>query len=334
MNTEGILKTFAVQSRNTSARLRSTSGGTFFELASSIMDKGGIVCAAGFDNNGMVAHKIIECKEDLYDLQGSKYVQSNLGNSFNNIKKALLNGQVVLFAGTPCQVSGLKTFLGQEYKQLYTIDIICFGVPSPIVYSAWINALSQKYSKKVIKVLFRDKSYGYAAPNVKIVFDNHSYVEQTYLVKSYMKSFMSELNVRPSCSECVFKGTIRKADLTLGDCWHIGSFCKKMDDNIGTTSVFVHSEKGLSLLEAIQHRINVVEIPTDKAIALDGKKMLYSVKKSPYQNEFYNDIKNMDYSNVVQKWFPCSIKESIVSFAKRAFKNNKLLIMLLKKARK
>ena len=145
---------------------------------------------------------------------------------------------------------------------------------------------------------------------------------------------MSELNVRPSCSKCLFKGTNRDSDFTLGDCWHIGNFNQSMDDNIGTTAVFVHSNKGLELINAIQERIRFIEIQTDKAIELDGKKMLSSVNLSPHQSEFFSGFQKSDYSNIEKKWMPDSIKESLITLAKRLFKKSKLFRSILKRARK
>lgn len=328
-----IIKTYAIQSKNLDTINSSTSGGTFFEIASKIIQHNGYVCAAGFDSSGMVVHKVVNRIDELRDLQGSKYVQSNIGNTFRIIKDILLNNKMILFVGTPCQVAGLKAFLEYDYSNLYTIDLICFGVPSPLVYKAWRCEIVKKYNKDIKEIAFRDKSYGYSAPNVKIFFKDLSYVEQNYIVKSYMKTFMSEINVRPSCSECKFKGCERVSDITLGDCWHIGSFDKSMDDNTGVTSVFIHTVKGDNIIDWIKKDVRIVEIPTEKEIQLDGKKMLNSVMKNPYSSLFYSDVETKGYLNAVKKWAPYTVKDAFVSWIKLLVGKSKFIKILLKKIR-
>ena len=333
MEEKGIIKTFAIQSNSNPARMRSTSGGTFYEIARYILQINGYVCAAGFDEDLQVIHKIIDRMEDLEELEGAKYVQSNLQNCFPRIKVLLDSNKIVLFAGTPCQVGGIKTYLRKNYENLYLVDLVCFGVPSPLIYSSWLKSISERHNKKINKIYFRDKSFGYAAPNVKIIFDDQTSTEQNFLVKSYMKTFMSELNVRPCCSECFFKGPHRDSDLTLGDCWHIAHFSKDLDDNLGTTSVFVHTTKGLKLIQIISTNSKIVEIETQRAIALDGKKMIQSVNLSPVRREFFSDLTHMRYEELVQKWVPNSLKNTLGTFAKRTIGKLPLFKFMLKKIR-
>lgn len=272
---------YAVQSRQKNIRLRSTSGGTFSEIARSFIKTGGCVCAAGYDEQGKVVHKLINTISEIDELCESKYVQSNLNNCFAEVESCLSSSRKVLFVGTPCQVAGVKAYLRNKDEKLYTIDLVCYGVPSPMIYIEWRAEIERVYKKKIAYVHFRDKSFGYAAPNVKIVFKDGSSAEQTFLIKSYMKTFMSGLNVRPSCSECAFKGIDRCSDLTFGDCWHIGVFQKAMDDNLGTTSVYVHSPKGSMLLDMIKNQVNISQIDTQQEIKLDGRKINESVQKNP-----------------------------------------------------
>lgn len=324
---------YAVQSRQKNIRLRSTSGGTFSEIARSFIRTGGCVCAAGYDEQGKVVHKLINTISEIDELCESKYVQSDLNNCFADVESCLSSSRKVLFVGTPCQVAGVKAYLRNKDEKLYTIDLVCYGVPSPMIYIEWRAEIERVYKKKIAYVHFRDKSFGYAAPNVKIVFKDGSSAEQTFLIKSYMKTFMSGLNVRPSCSECAFKGIDRCSDLTFGDCWHIGVFQKAMDDNLGTTSVYVHSPKGSMLLDMIKNQVNISQIDTQQEIKLDGRKINESVQKNPNSIIFFNDARTLPYDVLVKKWVPDSKKEMLVTIIKRHAKNLPFLKKMIKKVR-
>lgn len=324
---------YAVQSRQKNIRLRSTSGGTFSEIARSFIRTGGCVCAAGYDEQGKVVHKLINTISEIDELCESKYVQSNLNNCFAEVESCLSSSRKVLFVGTPCQVAGVKAYLRNKDEKLYTIDLVCYGVPSPMIYIEWRAEIERVYKKKIAYVHFRDKSFGYAAPNVKIVFKDGSSAEQTFLIKSYMKTFMSGLNVRPSCSECAFKGIDRCSDLTFGDCWHIGVFQKAMDDNLGTTSVYVHSPKGSMLIDMIKNQVNISQIDTQQEIKLDGRKINESVQKNPNSIIFFNDARTLPYDVLVKKWVPDSKKEMLVTIIKRHAKNLPFFKKMIKKVR-
>lgn len=324
---------YAVQSRQKNIRLRSTSGGTFSEIARSFIRTGGCVCAAGYDEQGKVVHKLINTISEIDELCESKYVQSDLNNCFADVESCLSSSRKVLFVGTPCQVAGVKAYLRNKDEKLYTIDLVCYGVPSPMIYIEWRAEIERVYKKKIAYVHFRDKSFGYAAPNVKIVFKDGSSAEQTFLIKSYMKTFMSGLNVRPSCSECAFKGIDRCSDLTFGDCWHIGVFQKAMDDNLGTTSVYVHSPKGSMLLDMIKNQVNISQIDTQQEIKLDGRKINESVQKNPNSIIFFNDARTLPYDVLVKKWVPDSKKEMLVTIIKRHAKTFFFLKKMIKKVR-
>lgn len=324
---------YAVQSRQKNIRLRSTSGGTFSEIARSFIRTGGCVCAAGYDEQGKVVHKLINTISEIDELCESKYVQSDLNNCFADVESCLSSSRKVLFVGTPCQVAGVKAYLRNKDEKLYTIDLVCYGVPSPMIYIEWRAEIERVYKKKIAYVHFRDKSFGYAAPNVKIVFKDGSSAEQTFLIKSYMKTFMSGLNVRPSCSECAFKGIDRCSDLTFGDCWHIGVFQKAMDDNLGTTSVYVHSPKGSMLLDMIKNQVNISQIDNQQEIKLDGRKINESVQKNPNSIIFFNDARTLPYDVLVKKWVPDSKKEMLVTIIKRHAKNLPFFKKMIKKVR-
>lgn len=155
------LETYAAVSKDNNLRMNSSSGGIFASLATFILEKGGIVCGAAFSNDLKVNHLIIEEKSQIYKLQGSKYVQSNIKNTFTDVRRFLLQGKVVLYSGTPCQIDGLYGFLQKEYKNLITIDIICHGVPNNRMFLEYIKEIEKDKDQTIKQFNFRDKSLGW-----------------------------------------------------------------------------------------------------------------------------------------------------------------------------
>ena len=153
-------KVYAGWAENKKIRLRSSSGGVFSVLAEYFLKKKGYVCGAAFDDKNHLRHIIISNKKDLQKLRGSKYVQSEIGGVYRKIRDLLEKNKRVLFSGTPCQVAGLKNFLRKDYERLVTIDLICHGVPSPLVFDKYLKEVEGQYKTKINKINFRNKSIG------------------------------------------------------------------------------------------------------------------------------------------------------------------------------
>ncbi len=323
-------ETYAAQNKEKNVRQQSTSGGMFFEFAKKIINDGGYVCGAGYSNEGKVCHKIVNKIEELYDLIGSKYVQSDLSDCFLRIEKLLNNYNKVLFIGTPCQCAGLKKIAQKNIGNLYLIDLICYGVPSPLIYDKWINYMEAIYNKKISRISFRDKTYGYAAPNVKVYFEDDTFKEQTNPIKTYMKLFMNNISIRPACTDCKFKGIERTTDITLGDCWSIGKFEKEMDDNLGTTGVYIHTEKGMNLFTEIKKNINVIQIDSNLAVQYDGKKMIYSAHKNSIREKFFKKLNDTGYMEAIDKYVHITVKEKIITLIKRILNKSTVFNNFLK----
>ena len=323
-------ETYAAQNKEKNVRQQSTSGGMFFEFAKKIIKDGGYVCGAGYSNEGRVCHKIVNKIEELYDLMGSKYVQSDLSDCFLRIEKLLNNKNKVLFIGTPCQCAGLKKIAQKNIDNLYLIDLICYGVPSPLIYDKWINYMEAIYKKKIRRISFRDKTYGYAAPNVKVYFEDDTFKEQTIPIKTYMKLFMNNISIRPACTDCRFKGIERTTDITLGDCWSIGKFEKEMDDNLGTTGVYIHTEKGMKLFTEIKENINVIQIDSNLAVKYDGKKMINSAPKNSVRENFFKKLNDTGYIESIDKYAHITVKEKIITLIKRILNKSTVFNTFLK----
>ena len=203
---------------NEEIRLKSSSGGIFTLIAEKIIDQGGVVFGAAFsDDFKSVQHICVDNIADLDKLRGSKYVQSKIGDTYKQAKEYLDSGRKVLFSGTPCQIGGLYSYLRKPYENLLTQDIICHGVPSPMVWEKYVEEHERKISSKANKVTFRNKKNGWKAYSVFIGFENRKQYLKEHSADMYIKAFLSDICLRPSCFDCQFKGIKRHADITLTD---------------------------------------------------------------------------------------------------------------------
>lgn len=292
----------------------SSSGGCFYELAKYIIDEGGVVIGAGFDEELNVVHKSVDKVEDLIKLKGSKYVQSRIKESFKQAKEYLESGRPVLFVGTPCQVAGVYAFLkNKEYPNLYTADLICHGVPSTKVYRKYLNELSLKYQSKPISLTFRDKSSGWKRYSVKVDFKDERYIKSAS-EDIFMRTFLSNLCLRPSCYDCKFSKLPRVADITLGDFWGIGNINSKLDDDTGTSELVINSEKGKKILKKIKDNIYVEEIDLESGIKYNPC-LVGSVKMPDKRKEFFLDLDSNSLEELEKKYF--AKQPFIIRFAKR-----------------
>lgn len=213
---------YLLQHKDKEILLDSTSGGAFSAIAESVIDLGGVVFGAKYDSGFNVVHSYVDNKKDLKLFRNSKYVQSNLRDCFKTIKRFIFEKRYVLFSGTPCQIEGLLNFLGENSKWLITCDVVCHGVPSPIVWRTYIDSLNDQ---NISNLRFRDKTkYGYLYSQFKIESLNNSYegIEQNIM----LRAFFSEICNRPSCYSCKFKKRYRRSDFTIWDCFDVNEFCK------------------------------------------------------------------------------------------------------------
>lgn len=239
-------------------RLKSQSGGLYAVLAESIMQRNGVVCGAAFDENWKLHHCFAENEQELQAQLGSKYVQSEIGDTFIRTREYLNQGKLVLFSGTPCQIQGLKRFIGKEYENLYTVDLICHGVPSPGVWEKYLQEFlhGRELHRFVQKNKQKKNRIEYHLKNGKVLKD-------AYEDNPYSKAFYKNLFLRPSCHECRFKGVDRCSDITIGDFWGLEKFHPEFTDQYGISAVLVHTAKGNLLLENIKSEIKLVSATSD-----------------------------------------------------------------------
>ena len=296
---------YSYQNQNERIRFESTSGGFFSAIAEYILKQGGIVCGAGYNEKVELVHKCIDNIEELELLRKSKYVQSLSVGVYQKIKDYLGDGREVLFAGLPCQAAGLYNFLGRKYENLTIIDLVCYGIPSSGLFQDWIMYLQSKY-EKVENVVFRDKSYGYATPNVRILFAGGKYIENCRDANVYSHWYFKNLIVRESCFSCKFKTVERVSDITLGDLWTAWKYDKSADDR-GATAVFAHTDKG----RKICCQLCGGKLDLNEVVRMDGRKLLECVKWSPQYDDFWEDYRNIAFTGMIDKYEPDSGKERL-----------------------
>ena len=244
------LSFFAAQSKSDELRLKSSSGGLFSLLAENVIRKGGVVFGAKFDRKMTLLHSYTETMDGLEGFRGSKYVQSRIGHSFEDVERFLKNGRLVLFTGVPCQVKALKFFLRKQYDNLITVDVICHGVPSPGVFRDYLSHLGK--GKEIIDYKFRDKSTGWVGFSSSFTLANGKKRSFRRLFDFFFGGGLElHLFLRPSCFHCPSKGGSSLSDITLGDLWHISMVPQISNDDKGASLISVNSHVGNKLLHEL-----------------------------------------------------------------------------------
>ena len=255
---------YACKNRDADIRQQSTSGGVFTLLAQSVFLKQGTVYGAVFDEKWRVTYSKAIGTEGLEAMRGSKYPQAYVGEVLKDVQRDLKQGLSVLFVGTPCQIQGLKLFLGQEYKNLLCVDFICFGVGSP---GLWGDYLNQTFSDITVhEIRFKDKRAGWHRFTTVIKTDRKEFAVPGSN-HPFLGAYLAGCNIRPSCFDCRFKGTSgRSSDLTISDSWGIDRIAPEFDDDKGISNVFINTAKGALAFEEIRGEMDFIQIDFEQAI--------------------------------------------------------------------
>jgi hypothetical protein len=268
-----------------------------------------------------VRHFAVDKVEDLRFFRNSKYVQSEIGDSYKQVEKFLKQGRLVLFSGTPCQCEGLYRYFGGNIPRgLSMADVVCHAVPCRAVFSAYLDWLEDITGSEAKSVLFRDKGrWGYEYSNMR-AFDraepytppvSNNQIQPFYSegveTDPYLRAFFDDLSDRPSCYQCRFKKRHRVTDLTLWDCFDAWRYGESFDDNKGATRVLVHSEKGQTLLDASLKMLRVKEIDADEATSR-VREMTRSVDPNPRRAAMFADFERIGSAEFIEKWFPMDAK--------------------------
>lgn len=311
---------YASMNKDEQVRMKSSSGGIFSILAEYIIKNNGVVYGAGFDEDFNIKHKRILYSTDLDLLRGSKYVQSSIGDIYKQVKNDLESNRQVLFTGTPCQVEGLRSYLRKEYVNLITMDFICHGVPSPLVWEKYLKKMKKSKQENIKNIYFRNKDIGWKLFSLKIIFDKRIYSND---LKNdlFMKGFLQDVYLRPSCYNCKFKKINRISDITVADFWGIENILPKMDDDKGTSLVVIHSEKGKQLFDKLSETMIINEVDLNEAIKYNLS-MIRSVKYNEKRNSFFAELNSgKELTDLIRIYtkisFEKRVKNKIKSIIKR-----------------
>ena len=318
-------KCYACFNKNQIEREVSSSGGVFVLLAKWIIKNDGVVCGASFDKDFSVKHTFATNNQDIYSLVGSKYVQSRVENCYSVIEEYLKQKITVLFVGTTCQVAGLKAFLKREYLNLYCVDFICLGVPSPRVWDDYLNAFFDKDTITLIR--FKDKASGWNNFSLRIMQKDYEYLKNGH-EDMYFTGYYKQLYSRPSCSDCLFKKINRVSDITLADCWGYSHISPDLFDNKGLSSVIIHSEKGEELFDFIKEDMCIQE-STMKDILEYNEGYAKSRKVSYERKLFWDDYEKLSSKDLFEKYCTNEKKETIFGKVLRKLKSYNIVKWLL-----
>ncbi len=285
----------AVWGSDEAGRMESSSGGFFSVLARDTLARGGVVFGAALENGRTVRHVAARTEAALAPLRGSKYAQSDLGGTFRQVKELLENGTEVLFSGLACQVDGLNRFLGRDYPNLLTVDLVCHGIPSPAVLRGFVEGLEQTRGRPVTQLRFRDKAKGWKTAHLTASFADGSHWTEVLYRTTFGRGFGMGLFLRPCCARCRYANLDRPADFTLGDYWGLDPKLElPTDREKGISLVLLHSEKARERFAALAGQFGEAERPLSEAVA--GNPRLASPSApSPKRAAFFAALRAQGY---------------------------------------
>lgn len=321
---ENAPRAYACINKNELIRAQSSSGGLFTLIAEQIIEEGGVVFGAEFNDDFEVVHDFTETKEGIEKFRGSKYVQSRIGNTYKQARHLLGSGRKVLFTGTPCQIAGLVAFLKEPFDNLYCVDIICHGVPSPKVWKKYIELREKEAGSPPQRISFRLKNEGWKRYSVSFLFKNDTEYRQNLKNDLYMRAFLKDLCLRPSCYNCKFKTLYRISDMTLADFWGIQNIAPEMDDDRGTSLLFINSKSGMDMFERIKDKIIYKEVDINEAVKYNTA-AYKSAGYNPSRDRFMQGIINNEPFDILVKKYGADktsikIKRKIKAFVRKIFK--------------
>ncbi|WP_307771339.1 Coenzyme F420 hydrogenase/dehydrogenase, beta subunit C-terminal domain [uncultured Treponema sp.] len=317
-------KGFAVRLKDKSKLMQSSSGGVFSGIAESIINEGGIVFGATYDDELNVHHIMVDNLNDLNKLKGSKYVAGNTEKTYSEVKNILDNSErKVLYSGSPCQIAGLKSFLHRDYDNLYTADIICHGMPSSKLFHKYLEWLGKKNKGKILYYGFRDKDVGGWTCGGKAKTKTKTKTKTINgPLDPYYSSFLRGATYRQSCYSCKFSNyKKRQADITMGDFWGIEFYYPKFYSKYGTSCCLINSSKGEKLFSETENQFECQEVKIEEIIS-ENHNLLHPTPKPKKRNLIYRRIDDEPKKLIKDLYSPIYIRiiRLIISLIPHDFK--------------
>lgn len=303
----GKIETYAAYMKDSRIRDQSSSGGVFSAIAGWFIDKGGSVYGVSMSQDGYRAEYIcVQNKRELYKLRGSKYLQAIVGDTFLKVKDELNAGRRVLFTGTGCQVNGLKLFLGKKYDNLLTVDVICHGTPSQLLWEKYLKNIEKRHDMKVNRVNFRCKEKSWRSFSIKMNDKKKKMLRISKDVDSYMQMFLQNYSLRPSCYHC---GAVKlkMSDMSIADFWGIEKVLPDFDDKKGISLVILRTDTGKKCFENIKDKLRYKEVLYEEGVQYNPCEYM-SVPKPYMRDQFYKDMNRLTISQLERKYLYCTWK--------------------------
>lgn len=313
-NSDGFGKAYMAINNNKEELKNSSSGGMYYILAKYVIQKSGVVWGVEYGQDLKVQHNYYENLEDCKKFQGSKYLRSNIGNSYEKVKEFLKQDRWVLFTGTPCQCNALKVFLVKDYEKLILCEIICHANPSQKVFDKYIKEIEEKYNKKIVDVKFRTKENGWKSSMPILYFSDGSKIED----KIFYLSFVGELFDRPSCHSCQFSSTNRISDFTIGDFWSVKKVIPDIiDDDTGISLITVNTKKGMKIFDEIKENMTYKKVDKELAFSYNHHS---NVPMHKNRQKFFDNLDKMPVIENMQKCMKVSIIRKVLRKSKNIAK--------------
>lgn len=326
-------KAFAFQLSDKGQLLNSSSGGVFYAVASTILKENGVVYGAAFEGK-IVKHKRVDISEDLIDLMGSKYVQSDTGDTYALVKKDLRDGKMVFYTGTPCQIAGLRLFLRKEYDNLLTADLVCHGTPSPKILADTISHIEDRLKALFLNYSFRDKKVGGWSCSSSSSYERggkRTYLKYSKEMEAYFNAFISGHLMRMNCFQCPFSRIERPGDITIADYWGVKVLHPEFPNiSNGMSLLICNTEKGLFILQKLSSANFVKEVELQNA-AENNHNLLsptpYSAERDLSYQLFFND-----YKGFLKKYYKGNyLKDSTKAKVVYIIRNNEWIFKIVSK---
>lgn len=302
----------------------SSSGGLFTGIAEYGIQNGYRIYAAKYTSDMNVIIHPFDSMEEIEAFRGSKYVKSDVCDTYQMVKTDLEKGLKVIYFGSPCQIGGLKHFLKKEYDNLIVIDIICHGMPSPKLFQEYIKHLESEYQGKVKSFYFRHKVDG-VTPYVKVEFENGKILCEPARDNMYMKLYNSMYSLMPSCTKCLYTTIYRSSDLTIGDFWNLEKKDKNRVNPWGTSIAICNNEKGKNLLEQLKNSNSIQLYEANIKEALDSNPQLSCSSKANPLNGIF--IRALGKVSIRKLFYVFVVVGNRVMFPYRVLRKIKSLII-------
>jgi coenzyme F420-reducing hydrogenase beta subunit len=306
------LATYVAINKNKDVLLSSSSGGLFGALSSIVFEKKGVVFGCAYNRNMEPEHICVDNLLDMKKIQGSKYVQSSINTSYAEAERYLKDGSYVLFTGTPCQIAALKSYLGKDYNNLITADLICHGVPSVEFFKGYIQYLEHKLKGKVKDLKFRDKSkgWGYAG---KVVYQKNNKILKRVIIpitSYYYSYFLNGDTYRECCYECKYACGSREGDYTMGDYWGIQKAHPEIKTRNGVSVFLVNSERGMALVGELSGYLDLTASTFEKARKENGQ-LNKPTTRSECRNKILKKWREEGYQGIANGYLSANKKRII-----------------------